>query len=357
MTFGGFAATIERVQSSAGCCIIVDAAPELARSRFATDLVPLRDRLAVWREVFGHAIINLDIQPADETPIRVHADMYLLPHVACASVATSPFHGERTSALVQDGRNDIGLVAVMEGTAVLSQRGREIELASGDAALLRNDECGVVCFPADARYVSIAIPEAILAPMVTSRDALSVGKVPANNPLLRLLTGYIGLLDADHELITAETRQFIASNIQDLVALSIGATREAAEIACGRGIRAARLHALKNDIVANLGQRGLSLDALAKRHEISPRYVRKLFESDGTTFSNFVLGQRIARARKMLMDPRYSHLKVSTLAYEAGFGDLSYFNRVFRRHYGVTPSEFRAVGRTTAADDTPTDRG
>jgi AraC-like DNA-binding protein len=44
----------------------------------------------------------------------------------------------------------------------------------------------------------------------------------------------------------------------------------------------------------------------------------------------------------MLADPRFSDRTVGSLASEAGFGDLSYFNRSFRRVYGMTPSDVRA---------------
>jgi AraC-like DNA-binding protein len=55
-----------------------------------------------------------------------------------------------------------------------------------------------------------------------------------------------------------------------------------------------------------------------------------------------VLTQRLARAYRRLSDARFAHRPVSAIAYEAGFGDLSYFNRTFRRTYGATPSDVRA---------------
>jgi AraC-like DNA-binding protein len=58
-----------------------------------------------------------------------------------------------------------------------------------------------------------------------------------------------------------------------------------------------------------------------------------------------VLSQRLARAYRRLSDPRRANEKISTIAYDAGFADLSYFNRAFRRCYGVSPSDIRAAKR------------
>lgn len=124
-------------------------------------------------------------------------------------------------------------------------------------------------------------------------------------------------------------------------ASALGATRDGAEIACGRGVRAARLRAVKADILEHLGSLELTVTAVALRERVTPRYVHMLFEAEGTTFSEFVLGQRLTRAHRMLSDSRFAALTISTIAFAVGFGDLSYFNRTFRRRFGTTPSELR----------------
>jgi AraC-like DNA-binding protein len=122
----------------------------------------------------------------------------------------------------------------------------------------------------------------------------------------------------------------------------LGATRDAAVIANGRGVRAARLSAIKTEILNSLNRHGLSLAGLAARHGVTPRHVQMLLECDGTTFSRFLLDQRLVRAHRILSNPL---LAEQTIAYEAGFGDLSHFNRAFRRRYGETPSDVRARSR------------
>ena len=127
----------------------------------------------------------------------------------------------------------------------------------------------------------------------------------------------------------------------DLVAVTLGATRDAAAAAEGRGIRAARLRAIKADVEANLADGSLSPAAVAGRQKVSDSYVRKLFEGEGMSFSEFVLTRRLVHAHRLLQDPRQINQSIASIAFEVGFGDLSYFNRAFKRFYGATPSEIR----------------
>ena len=107
------------------------------------------------------------------------------------------------------------------------------------------------------------------------------------------------------------------------------------------GMRATRLHEIRSDILNSLGRHALSIDGVASRHGVSPTYVRQLFAGEGTTFSKFVLEQRLNAARAMLGDRRFAGRSIAAIAFEVGFGDLPSFNRIFRRRFGLKPSEVR----------------
>jgi AraC-like DNA-binding protein len=142
-------------------------------------------------------------------------------------------------------------------------------------------------------------------------------------------------------LTTPEVRHLAVTHIHDLIAVALGATRDGEAIAEGRGIRAARLRAVKDDILANLSAPELTIVAVALRQGVTPRYVHMLFEAEGTTFSEYVLSQRLMRAHRMLTDPRFAGQTITTIAFASGFDDLSYFDRTFRRRFGATPSDVR----------------
>jgi AraC-like DNA-binding protein len=91
----------------------------------------------------------------------------------------------------------------------------------------------------------------------------------------------------------------------------------------------------------HLTDSSLTIAAVAARHGITPRYLHKLFEDEAMTYSRFVLDRRLALAYRRLRHPRFADRTVSSIAYDTGFGDLSYFNRTFRRRYSITPSDAR----------------
>jgi AraC-like DNA-binding protein len=62
-------------------------------------------------------------------------------------------------------------------------------------------------------------------------------------------------------------------------------------------------------------------------------------EAMGLSFGAFALRARLARAAQQLL---YTRASVREIAEEAGFADASHFHRLFVRHYGCTPGEYRS---------------
>jgi hypothetical protein len=137
------------------------------------------------------------------------------------------------------------------------------------------------------------MPRAALLPLVGNLEKSTGRLVPRGTEAVRLLCGYLSALFATPDFTDPETCNLAATHLCDLVALAIGATRDGAEIAEGRGVRAARLRAIKADILDHLRSPGLSATAVALRQGVTPRYIRMLLEAEGASFSDFVLEPRL----------------------------------------------------------------
>jgi AraC-like DNA-binding protein len=286
--------------------------------------------------------LRLEHEPLPDQPFRVDTTLRLWPGLAIASVRSSLLRVGRTRQLVDDGDDSLILqIASCAGSA--SQLGRTVAVKPGDAIVLSAADVGHFTFATASDALALRLPREPLAQLVRDLGAALVRPLPAGAPALRLLTRYVATLEAMSERPAPDLQHVAATHVHDLVSMALGVSGDAAEIAKARGVRAARLAAIKADILANLGERDLSLDAVAVRQGISPIYLRKLLEGEDTSFTQFVLSARLARAHRLLRDPRFAGRPIGSIATEAGFGDLSYFNRVFRHRYGATPSDVRAA--------------
>ena len=269
----------------------------------------------------------------------VHADIAQWPFPGLA-VMTAELGGIRHGSHRGDDEH-LYLAITQQGTSVAEQRHREVSLRDGESVLVSAADRFHMTHPGSVRFLGLRLSRRMLG--ARANDDAIMRLIPRDAPALSLLTRYLRLALDETLPASAGLSDVVASHVYDLAALAIGA-RPDARVA-STGVRAARLRAIKTDVLAQLADPDLEVAAIAMRHRITPRYVHKLFETDATTFSAFVLQQRLARVHRMLRDPRFAGRSIGTLALEAGFGDLSYFNRAFRRRYGATPSDVRRRAR------------
>ena len=80
---------------------------------------------------------------------------------------------------------------------------------------------------------------------------------------------------------------------------------------------------------------------VARICDMSPsRFCREFKSAFGVTFVEYLSHYRVAKAKRLLANPKIS---VTDVAAATGFGDPSYFTRVFRKHESASPSEYRAA--------------
>ncbi|WP_158301711.1 TIM-barrel domain-containing protein [Paenibacillus mesophilus] len=83
----------------------------------------------------------------------------------------------------------------------------------------------------------------------------------------------------------------------------------------------------------------LSLHAIANRLHLNSSYLSRRFKQEiGLSYSDYVLEKKMGLAKELLL----AGSTIATAAERTGFKDASYFNRVFRKYWGVTPGEMRS---------------
>jgi len=302
---------------------------------FSTAQWPEHLRLFAVNE-FCANFIKSDIEALPDRPFHLEAKSRRLPGLGISWAAGSGLRASRSARHITN--DDVMFTLNLEGERLFKDGTR---LRAGQGRVVLEAGPGGATMVAPARHVSLMVPRRALAPRVLTAKG---GVIPAANDTLQLLRSYLETLE-QAPLATPAVQGLAVAHVYDLVTMLLGATGDDAVLARGRGVRAARLVAIKNDIAAYLTEPDLSAVTVAQRNRITRRYLHRLFEEDGTTFSAFVLELRLARAERLLTDPRYAQRSVSMIGYDAGFGDLSYFYRSFRRRFGVTPTDLRTAAR------------
>ena len=208
--------------------------------------------------------------------------------------------------------------------------------------------------PADAlnRMLFVPIPRSRLHALVANPEDLAGMALDTDKPASRYLIRYLTLLTQldeadDDERLNAH----IGTTLLDLIALALGASKDAAHCAQMRGLRAARTQDVIARIAAGFADPTFSPDGVAADLGVSVRYVQDLLQETGTSFSARVLEHRLQRARTMLADRRNDGMRIGEIARACGFNEAPYFNRCFRRRFGKSPTDCRLRG--TARNTSP----
>jgi len=225
--------------------------------RFSAEAYPERERLTAWREIFGRTVCNLDIDSLGAGRFRSDAAVCQLPGLGLLVGSTTGVRLTHSKELIVDDDLSFMTGPMLKWNA--SQLGRHVVLGSGDGVLMNNAEVGMITLPESTPFLTFRVPAAAIRSLVVDIDGVVARRVPADSEALRLLARYLGVLQDASLLNAAQVRDLAVTHAYDLLALALGATRDAAEIAERGGLRAARLQAILAEIKARTSPIRISL--------------------------------------------------------------------------------------------------
>ncbi len=141
--------------------------------------------------------------------------------------------------------------------------------------------------------------------------------------------------------------QFAASDIPDQSASSPREIRpDGPALALAVNEQDAALLTALDDLMRNnkvYREEGFSIAVLSSKLSIPEYRLRRLINQKlgHRNFSAFVNSYRLSEAMAALGDPSQSSVPVLTIALDTGFGSIGPFNRAFKAHTGMTPTEYR----------------
>ncbi|WP_286554360.1 AraC family transcriptional regulator [Variovorax sp. J22G40] len=269
-------------------------------------------------------------------------------------------------AAIREGRRfPLQLVMVCAGSLTLRDAsGRSLTLGPDDMALVDGHAGPTLLSLQFVDAWIVGLSEALVARWLQGGAAATGHRLQGDRGWGRVLSAYLRNWEFEQldRLISPFEKEIIGEHVMSLLSMALAHAPAPApqpgDAGCGtqrpsmrdRGLHG-RMHQWIRDNYANPE---IGVATLAARFGVSTRYVHKVFlnAGSGETFLDALRRERLEAAAGLLRASAKAPAGVSDIAYACGFSDPGYFGQVFRRKYGVSPSDYAKKG-----DPAPEDAG
>jgi AraC-like DNA-binding protein len=311
---------------------------KLVWREFSSGALPDSGRFPVFCEELVRHLVASDSVAQPDMQFSGTIKRCLLGAVDVVRITAPGGSDVRTPELVSDG---VSAVICLEGSMLCTQSPEPVRISPGEGIICDNSEPGGLHMETESHFWALKVARADIMKMVPHVRHFAGLKLNNTGMAVKLLTRYLDGLQGGDVVGDEREARIFGEHLLDLISMAIGVDGEARQLAERRGIRAVRHAAVLREIERNIRDSRLSAAIVAEKLGVTPRYVHFLLEESGRTFSEHVLIRRLKMVEAQLSDIEKGNLKISVIAREAGFTDMSYFNRCFRSHFGDTPSGYR----------------
>ena len=291
------------------------------------------DPLLEWQERYSRHGTRLGFKPETDAPFYSSVQSICDgPRIVRSTLSPGLLFRDRT--MIGDGNDNVSLVVSLGRALSISHRNREACLARNEAIIMQADAPGTAGTRQQFAVLEVSVAQREWESRNRRPGDVLMNVINRNSQTLALLRGYIGALARSGLPSAAKARELVCSHLIDLVTLvavdpAVGESR----IDC---VVAARRAAVLDYIRSHFSDPNLSGSRLAEKLGISRRYLQRLLETTGKTFTEHINELRLDRAFLLLVTMD-ANKRVSDIAFDVGYSDLTNFYKHFRSRFGDTP--------------------
>ncbi|AWK76656.1 transcriptional regulator (plasmid) [Rhodococcus oxybenzonivorans] len=314
--------------------------------------MPAHQQFDAWRETVSNAFVPLDAKSHTTGPFHGELLTEAVGSLQVSEVSGGAVEVCRTPDAIR--RSDPGYLKLgmqIRGYCVLTQDDREAALTPGDFSIYDTRRPYQVCFERDFAQLVVMFPHELIHLRPDALDEMTARRVSGRRGIGGLVSKFlVGMAEQLRGVEELTANQHLSNGVLNLLAAALSE-----QLGCESNVppethRAALILQIKAFVDARLYDPELSSHLIARAHNISPRYLQKMFEGEGTTVTEWIRRRRLENCRRDLVDPRLSTTPIATIAAQWGLLDSSYFSKLFKTTYGMPPREFRSQAERPVVD-------
>ena len=279
-------------------------------------------------------------QPQSRSDFQAEIESGSLADLGLVLFENSPMQVFRTGSHIADANVDeLFLCRQIHGTLALEQCGREVALKPGDMTLLDPMLAYRGRFGTGSKLLLVKVPRRSLEARMGKLAELTAVAMKPDNAECRLASSFIAMLPGSSGQLSPASHDSLEGLTLDLIVLCLAkAMSGRPRLSSGQALILLKIRAV---VEARLADPDLDAKSVADAACVSVRYANDLLALENTSLLRLIRTRRLTRCRNALVDPLQARRTITEIAFGWGFSDMTHFGRVFKKAYGVLPSEYR----------------
>lgn len=308
---------------------------------FSTESLAREKRYAAWRDAICDVYVHVDVNAEDKSNYDGFIREVQFGSVVLTDILLSRQQiSRRPSHLSKLDKDCYYVQLIQSGNINVLQDGTTLSTNAGLGALFCASEPYQLQCLGKVRSYYLELPRKEFASRF-AKDRIPISTtMSTGRGLGRIATEFCATLASEGSSLDVSARARLGEELMDVLALAFDSTQHEEPLA-DQVVQRARLRSVKAWIQEHLGDPGLTLEAIAKANDISLRYLHALFRLEGTSVSHWIWNRRLERSFDMLLKGGSDALSLTQIAYLVGFSSSSHFSTMFRRKFGIRPSDVR----------------
>ncbi|MEV4458972.1 helix-turn-helix domain-containing protein [Microbispora sp. NPDC049633] len=306
-----------------------------------------QDRFPFWHETMSQMLVSTWATSDDPDGFHASARIFDLGGLAFSAMSHRTLRASRPMKLIRQADPEVfQLHLLLRGDGQMNQAGRDAPMQAGNLIIIDSSRPYRGWRGADdglAESLIVQFPRSALGVRSDMIDRLVAAPIPVQAGITGVLAGHLRHLADNAEHLTRQNAEALGVVTLDLIAAVCAHQSEATAALRPEARRRALLSLIHEFVRQRLGDPDLDAEMIAAAHQISVRYLYKIFQEQGVSVAGWIRRCRLEQCHRDLADPRQSSQPIQAIAARWGFGDAATFSRNFRAAYGMSPRDHRCL--------------
>lgn len=228
----------------------------------------------------------------------------------------------------------------VQGRGAFKHYGNQIILDEGDFTLCDNNTQYELRLDGPNEIIMFRVPTTMLKESIPTPDYLCGRRLARHESLASTAAAMaIDLACKDNQKLGPETRERAGRHLLDVLASSYVAMLD--DRMSTSAIMSGRFWKVKLFIEEHLRDPELSPSLIARKLQLSDRYLRMIFAVSDEAPSAYILRRRLEECARQLRDPSWRSHSITDIAFSWGFNSAPHFARSFRARFENSPRDYR----------------